>query len=224
MMSDEYVKGIAFILEGQTEFVFYCNYLKYLCARHPDFMLTETENLSDLDACYTLTNTTLNTKIIIMLHCFSAISQVAHSGNWFNNNCIGKHKKIPWTVFLCYDTDSHNDNITKFHEGDWKILRDKINHKNTTIIDMAASADIEDLFLKDLHGIGVFLGVKSELTEDEIPKGRKGKVRLKALYRNNGQYYHEGPRAESLIKSLNMQTLIDCGLLPLIEIEKVCFF
>lgn len=67
---------------------------------------------------------------------------------------------MPWTVYLCYDTDSSNSNISKFYEGDWKILRQDLEKsKTTTIVDLAASADIEDIMLYDIESVLAFLGI-----------------------------------------------------------------
>lgn len=102
--------------------------------------------------------------------------------------CSKKHK-IPWTVYLCYDTDSSSSNISKFYEGDWKILRQELeNSKATTIVDLAASADIEDIMLYDIESVLTFLGIAMPVKL----VGRKGKAKMKALYRKAGRAYHEG--------------------------------
>jgi len=68
--------------------------------------------------------------------------------------------KINWVVFLCYDTDSHNRDISQFYEGDWSELRKSIeNNSRTSIFDLAASADIEDIMLLDIDGVCSFLEI-----------------------------------------------------------------
>lgn len=47
---------------------------------------------------------------------------------------------------------------------------------------MAVDADIEDIFLLDLHGISCFMGLDSDLTQEDIPSGRKGSAKLKQLF------------------------------------------
>ena len=69
---------------------------------------------------------------------------------------------MPWKVFLCYDTDSSEYDITKFYQDDWKLLRkDLIKAKTEEIIDLAASADIEDIILTDLSGVCAYLVLMS---------------------------------------------------------------
>lgn len=72
------------------------------------------------------------------------------------------------------------------------------------VIDLAARADIEDVLLYDLEGICNFLKI-------DVPNcltGRKGKAKMKALFRGCGSAYHEGERSESLIRALDMEKII----------------
>ncbi len=223
-MGECFDKGIAFVFEGDTEKYFYITLLKFFCKKHTGWIMTEPD--SDTDDTYILSNS--ECRILVKINTVGTITQIVHSGNWFNNMCAKKFSdKMPWDVFLCYDTDSHEDVISKFHSGDWEHLRDNITTRsNIKIIDIAASADIEDVFLKDLESISKFLGLKKDLTLDDISTGRKGKARLKNIYRkytDQGVVYHEGIRALPLIESLDMQTIIDSGILPLGEIEKSIF-
>ena len=89
----------------------------------------------------------------------------------------------------------------------------------TQIFDIAASADIEDIMLVDLPNILKYLGL------DEVASlpGRKGKAKMKNLYRSVGATYHEGSRAKSLIDSLDMQYLLDNAPVPLYKIEEEIF-
>ena len=220
-MKESYNKGLAFIFEGDTEKYFYINFLEFLCSKHPGWTMREID--SDFGGTYIIEKG--NFKIIVCTNTVGTITQVVHSGNWFNNACADKYSsKTPWDVFLCYDTDSHEYDITKFQVGDWKALRSQITRRgNVKIIDIAASADIEDVFLKDLTSITTFLGLETPLTENDIPNGRKGKVRLKLLFRKYRKTYHEGFRAIPLIQSLDKQKLIDSGILPLKDIENSIF-
>lgn len=130
---------------------------------------------------------------------------------WFANKCAKKYK-MPWKVFLCYDTDSSEYDITKFYQDDWKLLRkDLVKAKAEEIIDLAASADIEDIILTDLSGVCAYLGI-------DVPEklsGRKGKAKMKALYRSCGNTYHEGDKAGTMIESLNFQRIVDYSPLDL---------
>lgn len=222
-MVDEYDKGIAFVFEGDTEKCFYIELLKYFCDQHEGYEINKCMDLSGTDYFYTITSALR--KLLVRVNCVGTVTQITNSGNWFNKTCALKHSKIPWDVFLCYDTDSYNASITKFHSGDWKDLRKiLVSRKNIRIVDMAASAEIEDLFLTDLEGISKYLSLKKQLLQSDIPSGGKGKSKLKRLFRLNGFFYHEGNRALDLIRSLNMNVIIGSGILPLSEIERSCFY
>ena len=75
---------------------------------------------------------------------------------------------------------------------------------NADVIDLAASADIEDIMLCDVESICSFLAIN---VPEKIP-GRKGKAKMKWLYRSCGNTYHEGEKAESMIATLDFQKLI----------------
>ena len=68
-----------------------------------------------------------------------------------------------------------------------------------------------------------FLGLNPKT---EVPFGRKGKAKMKKLYRmvaiNNS--YHEGNRARALIRSLDMGKIEECAPIPLSEIGKALGF
>lgn len=198
---ENYTEGIAFILEGATEKVFYKAYLEYLSALDKNFLLVREKSTDDGEIIFCWQAN--EKKILIKFHVVGTITQIVHSGKWFLNMCY-KKQKIPWTVYLCYDTDSSNSNISKFYEGDWRILRQELEKaRATTIVDMAASADIEDIMLYDIESILTFLGI-------EMPTklvGRKGKAKMKALYRNAGRAYHEGERAKEMIEKLNFSKI-----------------
>ena len=221
MAKETFDKGVAFVFEGETEFYFYTELLEFFCSRNTGWYLSKKDDLAG--GSYVIENG--KRRIVICTNTVGTITQIVHSSNWFNNSCASKYSsKMPWDVFLCYDTDSHEYDISKFQENDWKTLRMSLtNRKNICVYDMAASADIEDIFLKDLASVSTFLGLKDCLTEQDIPRGRKGKSRLKALFRDHGKTYHEGIRALNLIKHLNKNTIISSNVLPLIDIEKSIF-
>ena len=157
--------------------------------------------------------------IVVKFHVAGGIitSDTLRAANWFKNACHNSYNKISWTVFLCYDTESHNYDVTQFHEGDWEALRKDIaNNKDTLIIDLAASADIEDIMLLDVDGVCRFL----EIPTCEIPSGKKGKSKMKRLFIQSGKTYHEGERAKSLIDALDKNVIINKSTIPFSKIEK----
>lgn len=105
-------------------------------------------------------------------------------------------------------------------ERDWDTLRKQLKNKAQIVADMAAAADIEDLLLQDINGISNFLGSSAVLN---VPTGRKGKTKMKKLYRLMNKTYHEGARAREMIDSLDMQLIIDSDFVPLKEIELAIF-
>ena len=204
----EYARGIAFVLEGATEKVFYRAFLKWF-AEQNNCLFVKGDNLDNGDIYFEWDNGAET--ILIKFNIVGTVTQVSHSGKWFANKCAKKYK-MPWKVFLCYDTDSSEYDITKFYQDDWKLLRkDLVKAKAEEIIDLAASADIEDIILTDLSGVCAYLGI-------DVPEklsGRKGKAKMKALYRSCGNTYHEGDKAETMIGSLNFQRIVDYSPLDL---------
>lgn len=208
-----YTEGVAFILEGSTEKAFYLRIMNYLVSLDQGRSFNKYISEDDGDIFYVWNNDERN--ILIKLYVVGTVTQIVHSGNWFRNKCIKKYK-IPWSVYLCYDTDSPNADVSKFYEGDWQRLRDSLNKcKVNKITDLAASADIEDILLIDIEGICNYLKI-------DIPqkiKGRKGKAKMKALYRSCGATYHEGEKAEEMIKSLDMEKIISQAPIQLKELK-----
>lgn len=204
----DYKKGIAFILEGATEKVFYKTFMKWI-AQNNNCSFVKGESIDNGDIHFVWNNG--SEKILIKFNVVGTVTQISHSNRWFYSKCA-KPYKIPWTVFLCYDTDNSENDISKFYQDDWKVLRNDLKKaKAKEIIDLAASADIEDIMLCDISGICKFLKID---VPDRI-KGRKGKTKMKALYRSCGNTYHEGDRAETMIESLDFQKIINDSPLEL---------
>ena len=198
---ENYTEGIAFILEGTTEKVFYKAYLDYLLTLDSDASLVRDISAEDGEINFWWSSS--NKKVLIKFYVVGTITQIVHSGKWFLNRCYKKYK-IPWTVYLCYDTDSSNANISKFYEGDWKNLRQELEKaKAELVVDLAASADIEDIMLYDIESILTFLNIPMPAKL----AGRKGKAKMKFLYRNAGKTYHEGDRAKDMIEKLDFSKL-----------------
>lgn len=219
-MSDKYSSGVAFVLEGDTEKVFYFELLEHFCKKHRGSFITRQKSASTGEIEYVIT--TNEKKVLVKTNVVGTISQIANSGAWFENRCYSEHKDMIWTIFLCYDTDNYLDDITKFSEGDWKELRKTIKkHKKCNVIDLAASADIEDTMLIDSDSVFRFLG----LPPGPVPNGSKGKKKMKKIYRLKGPTYgyHSGDRSRALIRSLDFDKIIACSPIPLKQVDFICF-
>ena len=219
-MEDRFEKGIAFILEGDTEKVFYLALLRHLCKKYNGITINKQTDSTSGEIFYILENSDF--RVLIKFNVVGTISQITNSGNWFETRCYAQHKNLEWTIFLCYDTDNYIPNISKFYEDDWKELRKTISkHKSCSIVDLAAQADIEDIMLLDTDGIFEFLGIQPIA----IPTGSKGKVKLKKIFRTkgSGSAYHEGERAEPLINVLDFDKIISTSPVPLNKIQEKCF-
>jgi hypothetical protein len=215
---DSFNKGVAFIYEGDTEGVFYQSMLKHYLSKYTEYGITKELENPIGEYRYILTNGVQS----IVMKTFTVGAVIAHpaSANWFRNSCRQKYKGIDWVVFLCYDTESYNYDISQFQEGDWKELKKSLSsNRKTTVFDLAASADIEDIMLLDFNGVCDYLGI----LKCDIPKGRKGKTKMKNLFRDNGSTYHEGERAKLLIDFLDKDKIISKSSIPFHLIEKACF-
>ena len=213
-MNNSISNGFAFILEGDTEKEFYLSFLEYLCRKHGATLLRTTEETT-FEIVYRMKKD--DRECLIKFNTVNTVSQVPRTGKWFQTQCLKKHgSKMKWTVFLCYDLDDYNADISKFYEGDWAALRTSLNRADQ-ILDIAAAADIEDVMLQDIEGICNYL----EGTCPNDLEGRKGKTKMKKLFLFNGKYYHAGKRARALIDSLDMEKLIRGNLVPLAAMEQL---
>ena len=191
-----YEKGIAFIVEGATERVFYEEYLKKLCSERG---MTITKDEKSQENKYTICAE--NRSILVLINNVGSVSQMTNSATWFHRACVKEYSNIGWSVFLCYDTDAYNSDITKFHEGDWLRLRQSI----------------------EFQGVLAFLGLDNNTP---MPKGRKGKVKIKQLFRRSDPAcaYHEGERARALIQTLDIDLIENTAPVPLSVIRKAVDF
>lgn len=165
-MREDHVRGIAFIFEGTTEKVFYRNLLKWIATQN-GCSFEKIVSKKDADIYYTWNYQGKQT--LIKVNTVGTITQITNAGKWFINACSKTHK-LSWRVYLCYDTDNAQNDISKFYEGDWKLLRTELQKVNADVIDLAASADIEDIMLCDVESICSFLAIN---VPEKIP-GRKG--------------------------------------------------
>ncbi len=202
-------------MEGETEKVFYHEYLASLC-RSRGFILSKDEDSQEDMYEIDLGD---GEKAIVMLWASNSVSQMVSGSIWFRRACAASYPEVEWTAFLCYDTDEYNSRITRFHEGDWSELRKDIDDSALKVVDMAAEADIEDIMLCDYGSVLEFLGLPADTP---LPNGNKGKTKLKKLHRMVAPNvaYHEGARARSLIRSLNMDEIKRNTSIPLDEIDK----
>lgn len=207
-------RGLAFIVEGDTEKVFYHEYLADLCARFGYTLKKDEASQEDL---YVINMG--NDNALVMFWSSNSVSNIANGSIWFKRACVEAYSETQWTVFLCYDTDEYNAPITKFHEGDWADLRRNAAEDATDIVDMAAEADIEDIILCDLESVLEFLDLPKDT---QVPLGGKGKAKLKKLHRMvaSNRTYHFGSRARPLIRSLDMARLRSYAPVPLEKIDK----
>jgi len=217
MKHHSYSSGVAFIFEGETEQIFYERLLSHFSGKHPEFSYTNT--FDDVVNDFISVSTSADNSVIIRMNSVKTITQVTHSADWFNYNCKKVYPGVKWTIFLCYDTDSHLADISKFHEGDWLTLRRKLTGRNIEIIDLAARAMIEDLLLYDMKGICTYLGA----THQTIPRKGSGKNTLKQFFREYGKTYHEGERALDLIWCLDIDRIIQCSEIQLNLVGERCF-
>ena len=219
-MQETYSSGIAFVFEGDTEKVFYLTLLSYYASKHPEYNLLKQTDEKTGEIYYVLSSEQRN--VLVRLNVVRAVSQVANSGAWFHNRCYNDHKSLGWTVFLCYDTDNYNNDISKFYEGDWYLLRKSIEkNRNCQVVDLAAQADIEDIMLLDVDSVFGYLDIPAV----PLPTGNKGKSKMKKIFRLKGRgiAYHEGERAKPLIDCLDMEKIISLSTISFNEIEKSCF-
>jgi len=94
-MIENYAEGIAFILEGSTEKVFYLNLLKYFADTDKQIVFKKIVSEEDGEIFYEWISETK--KMIIKIYVVGTITQVSNSGNWFRSKC-SKKLKIPWSV------------------------------------------------------------------------------------------------------------------------------
>ena len=215
-MEKTFKNGYAFILEGDTEKEFYYALLEHLCKKY-NVNLARIVDKSSPDISYELQID--NEVMLIKFNTVNTITQIPRTGKWFKTQCVGRYGTgVSWYVFLCYDKDDYKEDISKFHEGDWAILRESLK-KAKQIVDVAAAADIEDVMLQDINHICSFIGCSPPV----VLNGRKGKSKMKNLFKEHGMYYHEGKRAKNLINALDMDFLIDNDIVPLKEIERLIF-
>lgn len=209
-----YDRGVALIVEGSTERVFYSEFIKNRAAARGVSVV----NAIDGDGINYVATRHDGTSVLVKLNNVGTVTQMTNSAEWFHRSCASRHSNIPWTVFLGYDTDAYNSNITKFHQGDWARLRDDIEPEAEEIVDLAAEADIEDIMLHDFAGVLNFLGLPSDT---QPPKGRKGKSKMKKLHKmvDPKKPYHEGDKARALVRALDMNKIMRTSPIPLDGLE-----
>ena len=196
-------------MEGATEKVFYSSFLRWLAKNNEGCSFNKIDNHDIGEIAFEWESG--DEAVLVKFNVVGTVTQVTNSGKWFANTCSKKYK-IPWRVFLCYDTDSPDKDISKFYQDDWKLLRDELKKaKAKEIVDLAACADIEDVMLIDIEGICKYLGIS---VPTEL-KGRKGKAKMKALYRSCGSTYHEGEKSADMVETLNFQKIMDDGPIDL---------
>lgn len=204
------------MVEGDTELVFYEEYLSFVVRSNPGWSFEPLEEIGVVS--FKLRSS--KGLSIVKMYSADTITQVPNSGIWFIEECAKPLHAIPWFVVLAYDTDGYNAPITKFHEGDWERLRTQLDCHARGIIELAASADIEDIMLCDLGGVLDYLGLPKET---KIPTGRKGKTKMKKLFKEVDirNKYREGQKARPLIQSLDMKLIEERASVPLSALKSI---
>ena len=216
-MRKTYTSGVACIFEGDTEQTFYEILISHFYGFHPEYSYSISYD-DDVNEFITETSSE-SQNVIIRMNSVGTVTQIAHAADWFLHSCKKRYPGITWTVFLCYDTDSPLEDISKFYEGDWLNLRRKLRGKRIEIIDLASRAMIEDILLYDSEGICNFLGIPNQA----IKREGNGKTTLKNFFRKFGKVYHEGERSADFILSLDMDRIISKSALQLQKIDERCF-
>lgn len=206
--------GVALIVEGSTEKVFYSEFIKNRANAHG----VSVREVVDGDSVDYVIKRHDGFFVLVKFNNVGTVSQMTNSAAWFHRSCVLRHSNIPWTVFLGYDTDAYNSNITKFHDGDWERLRNDIKPNAEKIVDLAAKADIEDVMLCDYAGVLGFLGLPPST---KLPNGRKGKAKMKKLHKMVAlnKPYHEGVKARPLVQALDMGKILQKAPIPLEVLE-----
>lgn len=217
-------RGIALIVEGATEKMFYQVCLERCCDACPPAHMDK--ELLDGDVCFVIRGCSHGERLV-MFHSMDTITQMPNAGAWFNRACKGKFPAVPWSVFLCYDADEYNHPVSKFREGDWARLREEIEEGAENVFDLAAEADIEDVLMCDYAGVLAWLLLAPDTP---VPSGRNGKNKLRRLFQLSGRRgaYHAGERSRGFVESLDMaqieaQVPFDLGELRRRVFEPVIF-
>ncbi|MCR2034223.1 hypothetical protein [Adlercreutzia mucosicola] len=216
----EFDYGVAFIVEGATERVFYEHYIRAMAR---DKCLTPLEFSRWNGGRDDLFIKGSRGSVLVRFNNVGTVTQMPNSASWFKRACHGKWPALPWTVFLCYDTDSYSTPVSKFQNGSWALLRKDLEDVAEDVVDIAAAADIEDVMLADFAGVLAYLNLD---TSTSLPSGGKGKSKMKKLFKMKSvcQPYHEGEKALPLIQSLDMDVILATAPVPLSRINEVCGF
>lgn len=203
---------IAFICEGETEEVFY----KTLVQKYSMIMKAEHYGNDNLDGTAIIIRTE-EKSVRISFKCTSTCSQITNQVEWIRNEYADKIRNRDICIYICYDTDSYREDITRFEEGDWEYFIKQIEKISgeINIIQLAAKAQIEDIMLIDKNGIKKYLG----LTEIAIPNKSKGKYKMREVFKQANKCYREGYRSERFINSLDFEYI--CKNCEIIDLKQV---
>ncbi|MBP3883619.1 MAG: hypothetical protein J6D54_01600 [Olsenella sp.] len=212
---EDFERGFAFVAEGPTERVFYFEYLKWCCLVERDSTMTRLPNKD-------VVIETRSGRVLVQFNVMGAVSSVPNAASWVQSRPL-RFPGIPWTVVLCYDTDG--DESLSLETRAWKRFRRELAETDVDVIDLAADADIEDVMLADIEGVRRFL----DLGSDVEPHGRKGKAKLKSLYKASckasgpRRAYKSGEKAEGLIRSLSFEVIEERSPLHIARLRAAVF-
>ena len=75
-MAEQFTKGVAFIMEGDTEKVFYLVLLEWLCKKHSNYTLRKDADPSTGERYYVLENG--NNRVLVKMNPVGTISQITN--------------------------------------------------------------------------------------------------------------------------------------------------
>ena len=85
-MSD-FIRGVAFIFEGQTEHIFYNSMLQYFVDKNEGFRIVKEIDKSTSDYMYIISND--NQSIVVRMYTVGTIiSHTSAAARWFKSNCL----------------------------------------------------------------------------------------------------------------------------------------
>lgn len=93
---EDYAKGLAFVVEGPTERVFYHEYLQWCCSKNPGATMEQLPNKDFVIRAK-------DGDVLVKFNVKGSVSSVPNAMSWVRSTCL--LADIPWTVVLCYDTD-----------------------------------------------------------------------------------------------------------------------
>lgn len=190
-------RGFAFVVEGETERVFYQEYLQWCCAQSQAYTMRGLPQNGWLMVPEAGENAAF-----VTFNVMGSIGSVPNAMSWIKS-LRRNYLSLDWSIALCYDTDGGDP--SNLNTRSWHRFRADLAALGLPLIDLAANADIEDIMLADIEGVRKFIGVP----EGASPRGRKGKAKINSLFKavDVTRPYHEGEKARPLIQALSFDVI-----------------